>query len=161
MMRCMDNGFAGGRRICCAALAALTFAFGGCASFSGPRDEVVTPVQHPLIENLPLPTGFYIVPERSIARNMDGWRVAMCTFTGKLAPERVVAFYQNNMPSARFNLLQRRLENGTYQLRFASETEECTITVRRDGTQTVLVVDLGPIPRTPTGGASSRDRQLP
>ncbi len=112
-------------------------------------------VQHPFLENIPLPQGFRLVPERSVARESGRYRMAKCEFEGAVAPEQVTAFYQNYMPSAQFRLKTRNLEAGEYRLRFESGTEECNIRVSRHRGTTVLVVDLGPLPQ----GTAERQRK--
>jgi hypothetical protein len=123
------------------------------ATGSGPT--AATPRQDPMLENIPLPVGFRMVPERSVVRNDGQLRVAMCEYEGQTHPERVVSFYKNYMPSAKFVLRQSRLENGMYSLRFASDVEECNIRVTRARDRTHLVLDLGPLPK----GSAEREPQ--
>lgn len=136
----------------CAGLTLVGFALFGCESFGGGRQTAgqgppASPKEHPLLENLPLPVGFRMVPERSVARTSGRMRVAQCEFEGKYTPEEVTRFYLDYMPSATFILKQKRFDNGEYNLRFESETEECNIRTRRGKTATVLVVDIGPLPK--------------
>jgi hypothetical protein len=116
----------------------------GCASdeTSGPA---VGAVQHPLLENFPLPTGFKMVADRSVARSSGNVRMAKCEFEGNLSAESTVSFYEEFMPTAQFRQLDKRFEDGTYALRFESPREECDIRVRRTPNKTVLVIDLGPL----------------
>ncbi len=126
----------------------------GCSTYTPSSSRVsaaqsppASPRQHTMLENIPIPVGFRMVPERSVARESGRLRVAQCEFQGSTVPEHVAAFYQNYMPSAKFALKQRRLDNGEYKLRFESDSEECNIYVKPAKTSTVLVVDIGPLPR--------------
>ena len=158
------TAFAKDRRILiagCAGLALVVW-LTGCATYNagsggGSSSPVASPRQDPMLENVPLPVGFTMVPERSVVRNDGRLRVAMCEYEGDTAPERVISFYKSYMPSAKFVLKQSRLENGLYSLRFASDNEECNIRVLRERGRTHLVVDLGPLPQ----GSAEREPQNP
>lgn len=147
----------------CAGLIAIGLGLGGCVSSTYSQGSVSTgePAasarQHPLLENIPLPAGFRMVVERSVARQDGRTRMALCEFEGARSPEQVTHFYQNYMPSANFTLKQSRLDGGQYRLRFESDTEECNIRVSRARSRTVLVVDLGPLPR----GSAEREIKPP
>ena len=117
---------------------------GGSAQ-GGAAGPPADPVQHPLLQNIPLPVNFRMVPERSVARAAGALRVAQCEFDGPTAPDAVVRFYEEYLPTAKFTLRQKRFDNGEYSLRFESETEECTIRVKGKGTRTVLIIDIGPL----------------
>jgi hypothetical protein len=129
----------------------------GCAS-DETSGAAIGAVQHPLLENFPLPPGFKMVADRSVARNSGTVRMAKCEFEGNLSTESTVGFYEEYMPTAQFRQLDKRFEAGTYALRFESSREECEIRVRRTRTKTVLVIDLGPLsqaaePRHPSAPA--------
>lgn len=147
-----------------AAILGLLAALSGCQSYSSTTSTgnsatgpAASPVQHPLLTNVPLPVGFRMVPERSVARGSGRFRMAICEFEGTTPPERVTSFYQNYMPSANFALRTTSLVNGEYKLRFESDTEECSIYVRRERQATRLVIDLGPLPR----GTAEREPRPP
>jgi len=114
-------------------------------------------LQHPLLENIPLPAGFYLVPERSVARAAGSLRVAQCEFQGSLSPDAVARFYVEYMPAAKFTLRQRRFDNGEHSLRFESDAEECNVRTKPKGGKTVLVVDIGPLSK----GFTEREGQPP
>ncbi len=103
--------------------------------------------QHTLLENIPLPIGFRLVPERSVASKAGQWRVAQCEFAGDTHPDAIARFYVHHMPSARFTLRKQRFDSGEYQLRFESEREECNVRVRRETGDTRLVIDIAPLPK--------------
>jgi hypothetical protein len=126
----------------------------GCQSYQGTSSSggssqgpPASPVQHSLMRNIPLPVGFELQPERSVAHESGQLRVAQLEFTGNASPEQVTRFYVNHMPSARFVLKKRRFDNGEYELRFESAAEECNVRVRGGRTQTTLVIDVSPLPK--------------
>lgn len=110
---------------------------------------------HPLLQNVPRPVFFRMVPERSVARQSGRIRVLNCEFVGSAHPDAVVDFYKNHMPAAGFTLRQSRFMNGAYILNFESENEECNVKVQGQGKQTVFVIDIGPLP---TGPAETPER---
>lgn len=115
--------------------------------------QPATPVQHPLLKNFPLPAGFRIVPERSVAKEAGPLRIARCEFEGHARPEEVVRFYEKYMPTAGFEFKERRYLESEYELRFESASETCTLRIRPQRSKSVLWVDLGPHPsRFPAGG---------
>lgn len=134
-------------------------AFGGAsATESGSSGPPPSPVQHALLQNIPLPVGFKMVPERSVARESGRFRVAQCEFEGSSSPEEVTRFYINYMPSANFVLKQKRYDSGEYTLRFESDAEECNIRARSGKlSSTTLVVDVGPLPK----GTADREEKRP
>lgn len=134
----------------CAGFVAIWMLVPGCdtpggSSGGGAAAPPAEPVQHPLLQNIPLPVNFRMVPERSVARAAGAMRVAQCEFDGPTAPEAVVRFYEEYLPTAKFVLCQKRFDNGEYSLRFESSNEECNIRVKGKGTQTVLIIDIGPL----------------
>jgi len=147
----------------------------GCESTGGgmaqapPGGPPSSPVQHPLLENIPLPVGFQMVPERSVARQMGELRLAQCEFEGPTRADAVVRFYVEYLPTAKFTLRQQRFDNGEYSLRFESDKEECNVRVRGKGPKTVLVIDIAPLSRTgpeggparPAGAARSQEPTIP
>jgi hypothetical protein len=136
----------------------------GCNTYSGTTTATsadgappASAAQHPILEGVPIPVGFRMVSERSVARQTGRFRMAKVEFVGGTSPEQVTAFYQNYMPSAQFTLKTRNLEAGEYKLRFESPSEECNIRVTRNSGRTVLVVDLGPLPQ----GSAEREHRPP
>ena len=135
----------------------------GCESFGNSGTQGVSqspspsPVQHPMLQNIPLPVGFQMVADRSSARESDHFRWAQCEFEGQLSPEAVTSFYLNYMPSAKFTVKKKGLERGEAFLYFESDTEECNIRVRRAKLKTILFLDLGPLPK----GSAEREVKPP
>jgi hypothetical protein len=131
------------------AIVCVSLSLPGCKS-SGEAQMVgdappAAPVQHPLLENIPLPTGFKIVPEHSVARLAGSMRVANCEFEGSLPPDAVARFYVEYMPTAKFTLRSKRFENGEYAIRFESDTEECNVRIIYKSNKSILLIDLGPL----------------
>jgi len=131
----------------------------GCDTYSGTysaggqtnnKSNAVAPVQDPLLEGIPLPSGFRFMPERSLGRSSGQFRVFTHEYSGDMAPPLVIRWYKEYMPSAGFTLRQERHQAGEYELRFDSNMEECDVHVKRDKLKTVLVVDVGPLPKGST-----------
>jgi hypothetical protein len=110
-------------------------------------DARISPRQHPMLQNIPLPPSFQMVPERSITSDSGQTRFAMCEFEGNDRPEHVVRFLIDNMSTANFTLQQKGVERGEYVLRFVSNTEEANMRTWRDGGKTRLYVDIKPLPK--------------
>lgn len=123
---------------------------GGCQS-GGAHVEGDTmldsAVRDPILEDIPRPKGFVLDERRSMAFASGRFRVVRCEYTGKMDAVQVKRFYEQYMPSARFKLKQWSLEDGMYRLRFESNGELCNIRIRRDGTQTALLIEIGPRPQ--------------
>ena len=104
------------RMLTLAAAAGLTIAgvnLLGCATYNGgssagttgdsrqasSQNPAASPVQHAMLEGIPIPVGFRMVPERSVARESGRLRIAQCEFEGHTTPERVQRFYLDYMPN--------------------------------------------------------------
>jgi len=132
---------------------ALVLSLAGCDSSGsmvttagGPAPEPPAPMQHPLLENFPIPAGFELVPERSVAKKAGTLRIAQCEFAGYVQATEVTRFYQKYLPTAGFRLLEQRFLDNEHQLRFESSSETCNIRVRQIKKKTTFTVDLGPLP---------------
>ncbi len=141
----------------CIGAALIGLALWGCNTFGGSsggtgqatEQPPAQARQHSLLENIPLPQGFTMVPERSVAHQSGQTRVAQCEFRGHTDPDGVSRFYVRYMPTARFTLRQKRFDNGEYMLRFESDTEECNVRVKPGKLNTTLVIDISPLPKGP------------
>ncbi len=118
---------------------------GGTAAGPGPDGPAM---EHPLLPNFPVPVNFQMLPKRSEVRTTAGLRVARCEFEGPTRPDVVVAFYERYMPTAQFDLMDKRFESGVYTLRYQSPEEECSIRVRPEKSKTILAIDLGPLSKS-------------
>lgn len=134
---------------------------GGCANINlglGKTEPVgAQPMQHPILEGIPLPNGYEFAADRSSFFNSGQLRIGMYTFIGSTDVVATYRFYKDYMGAAGFVMRQQELDNGQYTLRFTSETEECTIKLRRERGKTVLVIRLDPI----TQGPADRETKAP
>jgi len=139
-------------RLVCAALVLCGGGLLGCELLGGNRQSTgqappVSPMQHPVLEGIPLPAGFRIVDERSMARKAGATRIGQCEFIGGAMPDDVARFYEKYLPAAKFTLKEKGFNNGEYALRFESDNEVCNIRVRPAKGKTALVIDVGPLLR--------------
>lgn len=135
------------RTVCAWGLAGLAAILAGCADKNaapGAPPPAPQPVQHPLLENVPLPEDFALVRDRSAAQKTGATRVAKCEFRGKSEPVDVMAFYKRHMPSAGFTLQEEGLRDKEYYARFESATETCLVRARSGTFSTHLSVEVGP-----------------
>lgn len=123
----------------------LTLAGFGCDS--GGRTTEIAPMQHPTLEDFPLPAGFSLVRDHSQSRTSGSMRMVQYEFEGRENWNHVIQFFRQQLPPAGWNLRQQRLERGPYFMRFESDREECDIRIRPTGMKTVVNVDIGPLPR--------------
>lgn len=121
---------------------ATTWMLSGCQSDGGNGN--ISPMQHPMLENVPIPRGFRIVDSRSRSgAAAGGQRWARCTFTGSLERGATVKFYEDNMPTAKWQERERRFENGVFELRYDNPIgETCVVFVRNGFLSTEIEVDL-------------------
>ena len=134
---------------------------GACASTTttnvGETGTSASARQHPTLENIPIPSGFTLVADRSHASNSGRLRYANCEFVGKTDPANVFSFYREYMPSAGFTLRQWRYDRGEYVLDFDSTDEQSTVRIKRQKFKTDLRIDVRPTPK----GSAERDTQTP
>jgi hypothetical protein len=138
----------------CLPLGACASSGGGSQAGSGPA---VAPMQHPMLEGLPIPNGFELVPERSFYSSSGQLRYAACEYRGATDPLSVSRFYREYMPSAGFTFRQESFIGGEHLLAFDSNTEQTTIRVKRDVAKTVLVIQINPTPK----GSAEREVKPP
>lgn len=114
----------------------------GCQSNGGNGN--ISPMQHPMLENVPIPRGFQIVDHRSRSGSTaSGQRWARCTFSGNLERGSVVRFYTDNMPTARWEERERRFENGVFEIRYENPIgEACVVYIRKGLFATEIEIDL-------------------
>lgn len=144
----------------CLTFAAAAIAATGCSqSNSAAGPAVMSPVQHPVLPNVPVPNGFELVDDRSRVSNAGAVRFAQCQFTGKADRARVFEFYKEYMPTAGWTLRDERLINGTYELRFEGPAERCDVRLSRAGRDTLIDVDVRP--SSPGGSEPVRTESAP
>ena len=136
-------------------LGACTSSFGGAGAAE--HRPSASAVQHPMLENIPLPVGFQMVEQHSYGRSSGQLRYASCEFEGRLDPAAVNRFYKEYMPAAGFTLRQERFNRGQYVMEFDSTAEESTVRIERRRFKTALIIDINPTPK----GSAQRDPQPP
>jgi hypothetical protein len=141
-------------------LLAMVTLLAGCLNggMRGGQDAMLaSAVRDPVLQDIPRPQGFEIDEQKSMAFASGRARVARCHYRGSIYPIGVKRFYERYMPAANFKLVQWSLEEGVYQLRFASDGELCNIRTWREPWRTALVIELGPRP----SGSAERPDQAP
>lgn len=123
----------------CAVLAGLS----GCTS-GEENTRTITAVQDPIIRDIPKPAGFGLVDKNSMARSSGQFRIARCEYTGGTDRAAVQRFYEQNMPSAGFELRHSSFDKGTVDLQFESASEICNVKIYPSGLRTRIVVEVGP-----------------
>ena len=141
-----------------AGLTVLALAASGCELLGGNPGGQATgpgnaapPVQHQMLEGVPVPVGFKFVPARSTIQIIGTTRVGRCEFEGATAPDATARFYLEQMPAAQFTLRQKRFDAGEYGLRFASPDEECTVRIKPVKSKTFIIIDIGPLAKGDPG----------
>ena len=139
----------------------------GCQLFGGGTGDpggqalgpgsAAPPLQHQMLEGIPVPVGFRMIPAHSTIQVIGTTRVGRCEFEGATAPDATARFYLEQMPAARFSLDLKRLDAGEYTLRFDSDSEECTIRLKPVKDTTVLIIDIGPLAK----GSAEREAAVP
>lgn len=114
-------------------------------------------VQHPMLEGIPLPSGFTMIPEQSVGRSSGRFRVATVVFEGRGDAAAVNRFFKEYMPSAGFTLTNEQFVHGKWYMRYRSDVEECNIEIEPGRYRTVVLIDIGPVPR----GSAEREVQPP
>lgn len=125
-----------------AALALLALSL-GCNS-EGDSTRTISAVQDPIIRDVPKPAGFSLVDKNSMARSSGQFRIARCEYSGGTDRSAVQRFYEQNMPSAGFELRHSSFDKGTVDLQFESTSEICNVRIYPSGLRTRIVVEVGP-----------------
>ncbi|MBK8914166.1 MAG: hypothetical protein IPM64_06115 [Phycisphaerales bacterium] len=117
----------------------------GCSVGSTVSDgRAGSPVQHPVLQNVPLPNGFELVDDRSRISSNGQIRFAQCEFSGRAERTSVYEFFKNYMPTGGWSLQDERLIGGVYELRYGSATERCDVRISRSGRGTRIDVEVRP-----------------
>lgn len=115
----------------------------GCSS-AGSGARPASAVQHPLLEDFPLPSGFSLVDKDSVGSKSGSIRVAKYEFKGRMEPGQVNRFYKDYLPTAGWTFRGESFDHGQYDMRFESEREDCDVRIRKSFYNTFIVVDLRP-----------------
>lgn len=124
------------------AFVAAAWMLSGCQS--GESNGNISPMQHPMLENVPIPRDFRIIDDRSRSGSTaSGQRWARCTFSGGLNRNAVVQFYCDNMPAGHWTERERKFENGEMELRYDNPIgETCDVVIRNGFLATEVEIDL-------------------
>ena len=125
----------------------IVFVFGlsGCVSVQkGPISlQSLEPSAALRFSDIPVPSGFKILPKESFILESGGVRAGILKYTGKADAQSVVLFYRNQMPVYNWALLNV-LEYGDRMLNFERENESCVITIKSVGVRVELTLSLAP-----------------
>lgn len=114
-----------------------------------PDVALASAVRDPVIQDIPKPQGFTLVTDRSMTVQSGKYRLVKCEYVGPTAAIAVKRFYEEYMPSARFELRQWSLDSGVFTLNYESAGELCTIRIRDRGAKTVIGIEIVPKPTGP------------
>jgi len=105
----------------------------GCAGPRlGAKRQRLLPSPHPVVADIPVPTGFEIVDQASEDRPGDRQRYLRHRYRGKADKGIVKTFYQEEMPLVRWTLISDSEVDGRILMRFTKGTESCSVTVEDD-----------------------------
>ena len=98
--------------------------------------------------DIPVPTGFKLLPQSSYSFESAGLRVCVLKYQGKAGPDQVINFYREQMPMYNWNLLNI-VEYGDRLLNFDRDNETCIISLLPKWKSTVITISVGPKPQLP------------
>jgi len=98
--------------------------------------------------DIPVPTGFKLLPQSSYSFESAGLRVCVLKYQGKAGPDQVINFYREQMPMYNWNLLNI-VEYGDRLLNFDRDNETCIISLLPKWKSTVITISVGPKPQIP------------
>lgn len=122
----------------------------GCAS-SNKKDQAVSGIPAILepqslfkFGDIPVPAGFKLLPKDTYAFESGGMRVGVLKYQGKAGPDQVVAFYKEQMPLFKWELLNS-VEYGDRLMNFERSNESCILTISpKQMGGTLITISLGP-----------------
>lgn len=119
----------------------------GCANLKKSttleKSNFLEPATTLKFNDIPIPSGFKLVPENSYSFESSGVRVGVLRYNGKANPDQVVNFYKEQMPLYNWNLLNI-VEYGKRLMNFDRENETCIIDLSGKGNKVIVTVSLGP-----------------
>lgn len=139
------------------ALISIISILAGCATWpqarrraAGEEEEAIPEAKRPLeiaptfrFDDIPVPAGFRIDQFESFAFQTDYSRVGLLKYKGKADPDRVVAFYKDQMSMYGWSLVNI-IEYGKRLLSFEKKDQSCIITIEPAGTKTILTIAFSP-----------------
>ncbi len=141
-------------------LVLLAFLAGGCTTLPESRErarireeaeeEVLPNLPVPLkmasdlkFDDIPVPYGFKIDQYESFAFQTGSTRLGVLRYKGSVAPDRIVAFYKEQMPVYNWDLINI-IEYGRRMLTFERAQEICIITIEPTRGRASLVIAVSP-----------------
>ena len=125
----------------------LLILISGCArrqfySYTGDKAEILDGSR---FQDLPIPSGFRLIPASSFVYESKEVRVGMLEYRGRSWPQHVVKFYKKNMPKYNWRILNI-IESKETILSFQKNTEICIVTFEaRGGGKGVLHLSVSPL----------------
>lgn len=108
--------------------------FAGCGI--GQRDEVIAGV------TIPIPGGMSKAEDQRIELSVPGFGAAQVAYRGKVAPDKIVAFYQKEMPARGWKPNASLVTRGGL-LAYSRDNKNVLIMVGQSGSDTTLSVIVG------------------
>jgi hypothetical protein len=131
----------------------LSLAIGGCGRSKGDKPaqlQRLRPRSVSYLEEVPVPSGFELVGERSLDHESGGRRMARHEYRGRAHPLAVRKFYREQMPNAGWDCVSDQNFNEVTTIRFEKKHESCTVQIQPGSLgQTVIHVEVVPFNRTP------------
>jgi len=108
-------------------------------------------------EDIQIPSELTLEKKSSFVYTASRIKVGLLTFTGRVEPDSLAAFFQNNLPRDGWRPISS-LKFRQTMLVFLKEDRACVITIREKTFSTALEVWVGPIEQGPgpVKGASPR-----
>ncbi len=94
-------------------------------------------------DDLPVPSGFKIIPDGSVAFQNDASRFAFLKYRGIGSPDQMLLFFKEQMPLYNWQLINL-IEYGAKVMNFEKAGENCTITIEGSASKSVVMVSLTP-----------------
>ena len=127
----------------------ITFVNIGCASTGSRRsDDASTPRLLEVatllkFQDVPVPTGFKIIPDESFIFDNDITRLGLLKYSGRANGSTIVRFYRDQMPLYNWRFVNL-IEFGTRIINFDRDDQTCTIIINTGHLSSTVVVSVAP-----------------
>lgn len=123
----------------------ITLIFSGCVTVQKEtfQTQDLEPSTMLRFSDIPYPSGFKILPEKSFILESGRVRAGILRYTGRANIEDVFVFYKAQMSIYNWALLNV-LEYGDRMLNFERENESCVVTIKPKGDRVEISVSLAP-----------------
>ncbi len=125
----------------CATASSTSKSGGEGESASSPKELGVAAVLK--FDDVPIPSGFRMLPDQSFSFQNDVTRVGILKYAGRANAQRVIHFYQEQMPIYQWQFINL-IEYDKSLLNFEKMDQVCTVTVEGGITKTNLVIAIAP-----------------